>query len=101
MPEYEFEASDGSRIVETLPMAQAPRFGAEIVRGGKTYARVPSIPGAVKVAPNIGFSSVSLPLEWRYAPRHNEQGEAVFHSQREVRESLARANDHGEKLIYE
>lgn len=82
-------------------MSQAPAFGAVIERGGKRYERVPSIPGAVKVAPNIGFTSISLPLEWRHAPRLNEQGEAVFHSQREVRESLARANEANEKLIYE
>lgn len=55
----------------------------------------------IKVAPNVGFSSISLPLNWPYAPRHNAQGEAVFHSQREVREAVARANGDGEKVVYE
>lgn len=101
MPEYEFEAADGSRILETMRMSDAPKFGARIRRNGKTYVRVPSRPGSVKVAPNVGFSSISLPLNWPYAPRHDADGQAVFHSKREVSEALARAQHGGEKVIYE
>lgn len=101
MPTYEFEDREGRYVALDLPIGTAPLIGTSRRIGGRVLTRIPSRPIKPKVAPNVGFSSLSLPLNWPYAPRHNEKGEAVFHSKREVSESLARAQHDGEKVIYE
>ena len=42
-----------------------------------------------------------LPLNWKYAPRHDKQGRAVFTSYREIKESVKRAQAHGEPVAFE
>jgi hypothetical protein len=101
VPTYDFLDESGCRVALDLPIGTAPKSGDSAVFEGRRLTRLPSLPGALRVAPNVGFQSISLPLNWEHAPRHAENGESVFHSQREVTESLARANDHNEKLIYE
>jgi hypothetical protein len=96
VPTYEFEDTQGRYVTRDMPIGTAPKIGE--TRDGLT--RIPSRPLA-KVAPNVGFSSISLPLNWPYAPRHDKDGQAVFHSQREVREAVARANNDNEKVVYE
>lgn len=99
MATYEFEDSEGRYVTVEMPIGTAPKIGTTAKVGGRLLTRIPSRPLAA-VAENIGFSSLSLPLNWKYAPRHNAQGEAEFHSMREVRESVARANAHGENIAW-
>lgn len=52
-----------------------------------------------------GFRSTCLPKYWKYAPRHVQSGKhrgaCVFHSRKEIREAIAKANEHGEAVVYD
>jgi hypothetical protein len=48
----------------------------------------------------LGFSSTQIPTWHKAAPRHDSNGQAVFHSLREVREFEARSKDMGEEWSY-
>ena len=47
------------------------------------------------------FVSSSLPLNYPFAKDHDAMGRPRFNSQQEVRETVARANDTGEELVYD
>lgn len=52
-----------------------------------------------------GFQSTCLPKNWPYAKRHvksgRHKGACVFHSRKEIREAIAKANEHGEAVVYD
>lgn len=52
-----------------------------------------------------GFSSRCLPKDWPYAKNHvksgKHKGECIFTGRKEIREAVARANDHGEHVTYD
>jgi len=95
MPEYLFrdtETGDEVGVFFNMADSALPSIGDEIVRGGRTLVRLMS----PHMASSRGFTphvSVQARLNDPHAPRHNKDGEAVFHSRKEIDEYTARVND--------
>lgn len=91
MPIYEFECpKTGERAEHFFHGSEAPSIGTEVDVDGRAWRRIPSLgTGSVRVW-DREFTAKSQALWHPDAPRHNDEGEAVFRSQREVDEFCAR-----------
>lgn len=93
-----FVAEDGTPLELDFPIGQCPvKIGDELEHEGRKWMRVPAIPLA-QVAGNMHFTSVQLPFNYPFAPRHDKRGQPQFDSMKEVRECIAKAKNAGEPL---
>jgi len=103
MPRYLFVTDDEEErfVEEFFHMAEAPELGSVIEINGVRCRRIPSLPIGV-VQKDRHFASVSLPQHYLY---HRGQfapnGDCLFTSMKQVRETVACARDNGEDLSYE
>lgn len=98
---YEFRSLDGKEtIVRDLPMAKAPKIGAQLIENGKRYVRLP--PGGTGVTREpAGFSTQMFAKRSPFAKEYDKQGWPYFKNMKAVREFEKRAQDAGEKIRYE
>lgn len=97
---YEFEDVATGRVVEVqMSMRDAVPIGSEFTHEGRRLRRIPSMPG-MSVQETLHFVSGQLPRNWPHAKQHHPDGSPRFESWGEIRESLARAKDHGEQIEY-
>lgn len=108
MPEYRFlDLADGEVVLLEFSMGDAPNIGDEIVLGGddgtpeRRYRRLINSPPQLAVRPDRRHVSHSLPLNWKFAPRHDERGRPVFHNRQEIVEAQAKADHGGESVTYD
>lgn len=116
MPNYPFELEDGTYATEFFATAKRPPLGRLVtLEGGVKGRRVIAQPGCSVNAVVKGTRQIaprSVPLNWPFAPRHIKPsearpseglhaGQAVFHSQREIDNAVAAANDAGENILYD
>lgn len=104
-PIYEYEAENGERMDVYAEMADAPRIGDQITdHEGRVWTRVASNPQA-SVKADRHFVSNSLPGGYKYhrmaGGKFDRRGRPLFDSQRQVEETVACANQHGEELSYD
>jgi hypothetical protein len=97
MPTFDFENPiTGERLERVYPVGRAPR---SIRVTGEKFVRVPSAP-VLKIPRDVTHVSDQLPLHWKHAPSHDEQGRCRFRSQREIDETVARARHAGEPVLF-
>lgn len=82
-------------------MGKAPLIGTWIRSKGKRYRRIPAYAEPFLPNPVDHMTSNQLPFNWPYAPRHDARGRPQFQNMREVREAMAKANQHGEVVDWE
>ncbi len=91
MPIYEFECPDtGERSEHFFHGSEAPGIGSEVEIEGRKWRRIPSLGAGKPRVWSREFVARSQALWHPDAPRHNDVGEAVFRSQREVDEFCAK-----------
>lgn len=89
MPIYSFKDSETSEVVEKFyPLDEMPRIGEAVEDKGRKLVRIVDQP---RIAPIRDHCFVARSLNrWDpAAPRHNEHGQPVFHSKKEVTEYVA------------
>lgn len=89
MPEYEFRTADGRIVTEFLPMSEAPEIGSWRTVGGVRAQRIASVPR--QTDRRYEHVAHSLPPWDPRAPRHDEEGQPVFVSRKEIDEYAARS----------
>ena len=89
MPIYSFKDSETGQTAERFyPLAEMPRIGDIVEEDGRKLVRIVDQPRIV-VSKDHSFVARSLNRWDPDAPRHNEQGQPVFHSKKEVKEYVA------------
>jgi len=89
MPIYSFKDAETSNITERYySLADMPRIGDVVEENGRKIVRIVDQP-RVAVSKDHCFVAKSLPRFDPSAPRHNEHGQPVFHSKKEVTEYVA------------
>ena len=89
MPIYSFKAHNTDEVIEKYyPLDEMPRIGDIIEESGRKFVRIVD-QCRVAVSKDHAFVARSLNRWDPDAPRHNEQGQPVFHSKKEVTEYLA------------
>ena len=96
MPTFDFESASGQRIERVFPVGRAPR---SLRVKGERFVRVPSAP-VLSIPRDVTHVSDQLPLHWKHAPDHDDQGRCRFRSQREIDETIARARHAGEHVAF-
>jgi hypothetical protein len=97
---YPFQRlSDGLYVEAFYPMADAPEIGSTVQIDGAECRRLPSVVEQMNEKA-VYFTSVQLPTGWKYAKDFDEHGSPRWSSKKALRESLARANAHGEALSW-
>ena len=89
MPEYEFQLGDGRVICEYFPMADAPGIGEVVEIRGQPATRILS--QIRQTNRSYGHTAHSLPPWDPRAPRHDEDGQPVFTSKKEIDEYAAKS----------
>ncbi|RMF59240.1 MAG: hypothetical protein D6746_08510 [Bacteroidetes bacterium] len=95
MPEYDFEDIETGELVGvfySMSDPSLPSIGEVIDHKGRRIRRIVSrhLASVRGFKPHI---AAQIPLNDPLSPRLNEEGETVFHSQKEVEEYVARNND--------
>jgi hypothetical protein len=89
MPLYDFQTESGEIIEAHFAMVNAPSIGETIEIDGQPATRLVSKHHA-QVHGIEPFVSRTLPKNDPRAPRHDKEGRAMFATQREVTEYLAK-----------
>lgn len=101
---YEFRAADGEVIELDYPMGKAPTEGEPITVEGKVYRRIVSLSPArfaTHVNADLRFEALNFPPNYEFhVGEFAPDGTPRFQSTREIRECIARANQHGENLSW-
>lgn len=102
---YDFEdVQTGEVIGLEYSVADVPEVGARIKHKGREYVRVASIPQIRCPADRNFVNRTDLPYNYKYhedlGGKFDELGRCVFTSGKQVRELVAYANDHGERIAY-
>ena len=89
MPIYSFKDSVTEEVLERYyPLADMPRIGDTVEENGRKFVRIVDLPRIASVR-DYHFTAKSLPRWDPAAPRHNEQGQPLFDSKKEVTEYVA------------
>jgi hypothetical protein len=89
MPIYSFKDSETGQTTERFyPLADMPNIGDTIEESGRKFVRILDRPH-VAVSKDHCFVARSLNRWDPDAPRHNEHGQPVFQSKKEVKEYVA------------
>ncbi len=89
MPVYSFKDHETGQVVERFySLDEMPRIGDVVEENSRKFVRIVDQP---RIAPirNYHFTARSLPRWDPSAPRHNEQGQPLFDSKKEVNEYVA------------
>lgn len=97
---YVYRNAAGEEIELDKPMSEAPPVGHVLLKDGVRFIRQPGNICPI-VKQDVHFQSESLPRNWKYAPRVDAQGKPLFDGMREVREAVAKANQHGEGATWD
>lgn len=97
---YEFISADGRVIEREHPMSEAPPVGALVYVDGVEYRRcLPRMEALLR--PEVHYESQSLPRWWKHHQGNfSPSGKPRFSGMREVRESMAVANHHGDHATW-
>ena len=89
MPVYSFKDSKtGEEVIHFYPLDDMPRIGDVVEESGRKLIRVIDQPTIAPIR-DYSFTAKSLPRWDPAAPRHNEQGQPMFGSKKEVTEYVA------------
>ena len=89
MPIYSFNDTETGQTIERYyPLAEMPHIGDAIEEDGRKFVRIVDQP-RIAVSKDHCFVSRSLNRWDPAAPRHNEHGQPVFHTKKEVNEYVA------------
>ena len=89
MPVYSFKDHESKEVVEKYySLEDMPRIGDVVEESGRKFGRIVDQP-RVAVSKDHCFVARSLNRWDPDAPRHNEHGQPVFHSKKEVTEYVA------------
>ena len=98
------DVETGEQVEEDIPMRLAPDFGDVIKLGKRKLRRLVTMPG-IAVAGDLKFKdNGQLPANYKYhlmaGGKCDAEGNCLFDGARQMRETEAMANHHGERIRY-